>query len=82
MFIKKKHVTKYHVTLATKEGPNQRCAGSGVQESTPARVSAFQLEQDQDRIFLIGTGAGIIFNHSIFEILMSFCTLRDYCDKS
>jgi len=45
---------------------NQRCAGSGVQESTPAGVSIFQQEpeQDQEWIFLIGTGAeaGVIFS--------------------
>jgi len=27
----------------------QRCAGSGVQESTPAGVSVFQQETEQDR---------------------------------
>jgi len=38
----------------------QRCAGSGVQESTTAGVSVFQQdpEQDQEWIFLIGTGLG------------------------
>jgi len=59
----------------------QICAGAGIQESTPAGVSAFQQEpeQDQEWIVLIGTGAGaaVIFNHSVFGILMSFCTLRD-----
>jgi len=41
----------------------QRCAGAGVQESTPAGVSVFQqeLEQDQDWIFLIEIGPGVIF---------------------
>jgi len=43
----------------------QRCAGAGVQESTPAGVSVFQQkpEQDQEWIFFIGTGpgAGVIF---------------------
>jgi len=38
-------------------------------------------EQDQEWIFSIGTGAeagaGVIFNHSGFEILMFICTLRD-----
>jgi len=41
------------------------CAGSGVQELTPAGVSVFQpeLEQDQEWILLIGpgSGAGMIF---------------------
>jgi len=46
----------------------QRCAGSGVQESTPERVSVFQQEpeQDQEWIFLIGigvgAGSGVIFS--------------------
>jgi len=45
---------------------NQRCAGSRVQESTPAGVSVFQQDpvQDQEWIFLIEArpGAGVIFN--------------------
>jgi len=45
---------------------DQMCAGSSVQESTPAGVSVFQQEseQDQEWIFLIGTGpgAGVIFS--------------------
>jgi len=46
-------------------------------ESTPAGVSIFQQEpeQDQEWIFSIGTEAGVVFNHSVFEILMSICTL-------
>jgi len=45
----------------------QMCAGAGVQELTRARVSAFQPEQDQEWIFLIGTeaGVGVIFNHRV-----------------
>jgi len=39
-------------------GTVQRCARAGVQESTPAGVSVFQQEQDQEWIFLIETGAG------------------------
>jgi len=59
----------------------QRCTGAGVQESTPAGVDVFpqEPEQDQEWIFSIVTGAGVIFNHSVFEILMSICTLRDLC---
>jgi len=45
---------------------DQRCAGAGVQESTLAEVSIFQQgqEQDQEWIFLIGTGvrAGVILS--------------------
>jgi len=39
--------------------PAQRCAGAGVQESTPAGVGVFQQksEQNQEWIFSIGTGA-------------------------
>jgi len=61
----------------------QRCAGAGVQESTPAGVSVFQqeMEQDQEWIFSIGkvseTGSGVILNHSVYEIIMPICTLRD-----
>jgi len=61
----------------------QRCAGSGVQDSTPSGVDVFQQEpeQDQEWIFSIetglGAGAGVIFNHSAFEILMFICTVRD-----
>jgi len=42
---------------------NQWCAGAGVQKSTPAGVSVFQqeLEQDQEWIFLIGPRAEVIF---------------------
>jgi len=41
----------------------QRCVEAGVQESTPAGVSVFQQdpEQDQEWIFFIETGAGVIF---------------------
>jgi len=57
------------------------CAVVGVQESTPAGVGVFQQdpEHDQERIFLIGTGSGVrvIFNHTVFEILMCICILRD-----
>jgi len=51
----------------------------GVQEPTPAGVDVFQQEQDQEWIFSIvtGAGAGVIFNHGVFEILMSICTLCD-----
>jgi len=53
----------------------------GVQESTPAGVSVFQQdpEQDQEWIFLtgIGAGAGVIYNHSVYEIILSICTVRD-----
>jgi len=59
----------------------QRCAGIGVQESTPAGVGVFQQkpEQDQEWIFSIvtGPGAGVIFNHSVFETLLSICTVRN-----
>jgi len=59
----------------------QRCAGAGVQESTPAGVGVFQKEpeQDQEWIFSIGTeaGAGVIFNHSVYKIILSVCTLCD-----
>jgi len=41
-------------------GADQRCAGTGVPESTPAGVRLFQ--QDQDWIFFIRTGAGVVFN--------------------
>jgi len=45
---------------------DQRCAGAGVEESTPAGVGVFQQEseQDQEWIFLIrtGAGAGVIFS--------------------
>jgi len=53
------------------------CAGAGVQESTLAGVSVFHQdpEQDLDWIFLIGTGAGIIFNHGVFEILIRLFAL-------
>jgi len=55
---------------------HQRCAGSGVQESTPAEVGVFQQEpeQDQEWIFSIETepGAGVIFNHSVFEIYIDY----------
>jgi len=48
----------------------QRCAGPGVQESTPTGDSVFQQEpeQDQEWIFLIGTGpgAGVIFSAQWF----------------
>jgi len=52
----------------------QRCAGTGVQESTPARVGIFEQEpeQDQEWIFSIGTGAGVIFNHSAFDICIDY----------
>jgi len=54
----------------------QRCARSGVQEWTPAGVGAFQQkpEQDQEWIFSIeiGAGAGVIFNHSVFEIYIDY----------
>jgi len=46
---------------------DQRCVGSGVQESTPAGVGIFQQEpeQDQEWTFLIrigaGAGLGVIF---------------------
>jgi len=54
----------------------QRCAGAGVQESTPAGVGVFQQEpeQDQEWIFFYGTGAGagVIFIHSIFEICIDY----------
>jgi len=55
---------------------SQRCAGSGVQESTPAGVSVFQPEQDQEWTFLIGTGtgAGVIF-FTVLLRYMSICTL-------
>jgi len=47
----------------------KRCAGARVQEWTPAGVSTFQQEpeQDQEWMFLIetGAGAGVIFNHSV-----------------
>jgi len=62
---------------------DQSCAGSGVQESTPEGVGVFQQEskQDQNWIFSIVTGAGagakVIFNHNVFEILMSIRILRD-----
>jgi len=53
--------------------PEGRVSSRGVQEPvqelTPAGVSAFQPEQDQQWIFLIGTGAGVIVSHSVFEIL-------------
>jgi len=56
-----------------KKGPaSQSCAGAGVQESTPAGVGVFQTGSGagQEWVFLIGTGpgAGVIFNHSVFEI--------------
>jgi len=46
------------------EMSTKQCAGSGVQESTPAGVIVFQPEQDQEWKFLIGTGpgAGVIFS--------------------
>jgi len=57
----------------------QRCAGAGVPESTPAGVSVFQQEPEQDQkwIFLIGTGAGagVIFKHRDFKILMVIYTV-------
>jgi len=58
---------------------HQRCAGAAVQESTPAGVGVFQLEpeQDQEWIFSIGTGAGVIFNQSVFEIAMTIRILRN-----
>jgi len=58
---------------------HQRCEKAGVQESTPAGVGVFQqeAEQDQEWIFSIETGAGVIFNHSVYEIILSICTLRD-----
>jgi len=44
---------------------NQRCAGVGVQESTPEGVGVFRQESEQDQkwIFLIRTvsGAGVVF---------------------
>jgi len=40
---------------------HQRCAGAGVRESIPARVGVFQQEQDQEWIFSIGKGAGVVF---------------------
>jgi len=48
-------------------------AGAAVQESTPAG-SVFQqeLEQDQEWIFSIGTGAGVIFNYSVYEICIDY----------
>jgi len=48
-------------------------------ESTPAGVGVLQQEPEQDQkwIFSIGTGAGVNFNHSAFEIFMFLCTLRD-----
>jgi len=57
-----------------------RCAGAGVQESTPGGVGIFQQEPEQDQqwIFSIGTGAGagagaeVIFNHSVFEICIDY----------
>jgi len=54
---------------------NQRCAGAGVQESTPG-VFQQETEQDQEWIFSFGTGAGagpgVIFNHSAFEICIDY----------
>jgi len=46
---------------ATEMGTEQRCAG---EESTPARVSVFQQEpeQDQESVFLTGTGAEVILS--------------------
>jgi len=57
----------------------QKCAGPGVQESTPVGVGVFQQDPDQAWIFSNGTGigAGVIFHHSAFEILMFICTLCD-----
>jgi len=58
----------------------QRYAGAGVQESAPAEVSVFQPEQDDKWIFLNGTrpGAGVIYDHSVFEILMSICIQSNF----
>jgi len=39
----------------------QRYAGSGVQESTPTGVTVFHQEQEQEWIFFLATGAGVIF---------------------
>jgi len=66
-------------------GTLQRCARAGVQELTPAGVSVFQqdLEQDQEWIFLIGTGAGsgAIFNQSVFKISV-YIALYAICERS
>jgi len=60
----------------------QRCAGAGVQESTPAGVGVFQQEQelDQEWIFSVRTGAraGVIFNHSALCLF----ALYAICDRS
>jgi len=62
--------------------PERRCAGAGVQESTPAGVGVFQQEQepDQEWIFSVGTGlgAGVIFNYC------ALCLFAHYaiCDRN
>jgi len=53
---------------------------------TPVGIGVFQQEseQDQEWIFSIGTGfegAGVIFNHSVYEIILSICTLLDLWQK-
>jgi len=50
-----------------------------VQESTLAGVGVFQQEpeQNQEWKFSIGTGAGVIFNHNVHEIILSICILCD-----
>jgi len=69
----------YNHIIQTLRAVYQRWAGAGVQESTPAGVGAFQ--QNQEWIFSIGTGGGagigVIFNHSVDEIILSICTLRN-----
>jgi len=46
-----------------------------------AGVGIFQ-QQDQEWKFSIGTGAGVIFNHSVHEIILSVCILRDLWQES
>jgi len=47
-------------------------AGAGVQESIPTGVSVFQQEPEQNHewAFLIGTGAGVIFNKSVLILVV------------
>jgi len=39
--------------------------------------NAFSVGVEQDQEWIFSLGAGVIFNHSVYEIILSICTLRD-----
>jgi len=65
----------------------QRCAGTGVQESTPAGVGVFQQEPEQDQEWICSIGTGleqewfltVVFLRFALTILFAFYAI---CDRS